>query len=66
MLRLAIVIVFLGILGGLQAQTTGAADTPSPLSPAQLPGKGLAQHDFLYAGESHDRRIFIVRQGKIA
>jgi len=30
-----------------------------------LPGKGLAQHDFLYAGEGHDRKIFIVRQGKI-
>jgi len=35
------------------------------LSPEQLPGKGLAQHDFMYAGESHNRRIFIVRQGKI-
>ena len=35
------------------------------LSPSQLPGKGLAQHDFLYAGESHNRKIFIVRQGKI-
>jgi hypothetical protein len=30
-----------------------------------LPGKGLAQHDFVYSGESHDRRIFIVRNGKI-
>jgi hypothetical protein len=35
------------------------------LSPSTLPGRGLAQHDFLYAGESHDRKIFIVRQGKI-
>ena len=35
-------------------------------SPTPLPGKGPAQHDFMYAGESHDRRIFIVRQGKIA
>ena len=35
-------------------------------APTALPGKGLAQHDFLYAGESHDRRIFIVRDGKIA
>lgn len=31
----------------------------------QLPGRGLAQHDFMYAGESHDRNIFIVRQGKV-
>jgi len=33
--------------------------------PAQLPGKGLAQHDFMYAGESHDRNIYIVRGGKV-
>jgi hypothetical protein len=25
----------------------------------------LAQHDFLYAGESHDRNIFIVRGGRV-
>jgi hypothetical protein len=30
-----------------------------------LPGKGLAQHDFLYAGEAQARKIFIVRQGKV-
>jgi hypothetical protein len=30
---------------------------------AQLPG--LAGHDFMYAGESHDRKIFIVRHGKV-
>ena len=42
------------------AQTQGGARTTSP-----LPGKGLAEHDFLYAGESHDRRIFLVRQGKV-
>jgi hypothetical protein len=35
-------------------------------APAKLPGNGLAQHDFLYAGESHQRNIFIVRGGKIA
>jgi len=62
MFRLAAVVVVLGTSGTLFAQTPGAA---APLSPAELPGRGLAQHDFLYAGESHDRRIFIVRQGKI-
>jgi len=35
-------------------------------SAQELPGKGLAQHDFMYAGESHNRKIFIVRKGKIA
>jgi hypothetical protein len=30
-----------------------------------LPGKGLAQHDFLYAGESKNRRAFIIRKGQV-
>src|SRR5947199_3153003 len=30
-----------------------------------LPGNGLAQHDFLYAGESKNRRAFIVRKGRV-
>lgn len=33
--------------------------------PSSLPGTGLAQHDFLYAGESHQRNIYIVRGGKV-
>jgi hypothetical protein len=36
-----------------------------PAAPALLPGKGLAEHDFLYAGESKQVRAFIVRGGKI-
>jgi hypothetical protein len=30
-------------------------------SPSSLPGKGLAQHDFLYAGESHDLSFSEIR-----
>jgi outer membrane protein assembly factor BamB len=62
MFRLTVFAVVLGVSGAGFAQ---GPDASSALAPAQLPGKGLAQHDFLYAGESHDRRIFIVRQGKI-
>jgi outer membrane protein assembly factor BamB len=43
----------------------GTVTANQALSFSTLPGKGLAQHDFLYAGESHDRQIFIVRRGKI-
>jgi hypothetical protein len=58
------VIVRAYVLGACLASIAhGAASQTLPSSP--LPGKGLAQHDFLYAGESHDRKIFIVRQGKI-
>jgi hypothetical protein len=44
---------------------------PPPYSPEILPGAGLAQHPFLYAGEWDTRKpdqqsMFIVRDGKIA
>src|SRR5208282_1508745 len=34
-------------------------------TPQVLPGHGLAQHDFLYAGEAKSRRAFIVRKGQV-
>ena len=56
-------VVALGFVrwGSAQPQTTAPANN---LTPA-LPGKGLAEHDFLYAGESKNRRAFIVRKGQI-
>ena len=44
-----------------------AAEEPKPAAPTRqvLPGNGLAQHDFLYAGESKSRRAFIVRKGQV-
>ena len=48
-----------------------AGETPVtvPLSPAVLPGNGLAQHPFLYAGEWDTRKanqsMFLVRDGRI-
>ena len=36
-----------------------------PNAPALLPGKGLAQHDFFYAGEAKEERMFIVRHGAV-
>ena len=50
--------------GAISAQTQGSSIVSG--ASAQLPGRGLAEHDLMYAGESHDRRIFIVRQGKVA
>jgi outer membrane protein assembly factor BamB len=50
----------------------GPATQPAwngPMSPAVLPGNGIAQHPFLYAGEWDHRKpvqtIYIVRGGKI-
>ena len=35
------------------------------MAPDILPGKGLSQHDFFYAGEAKTRDMFIVKNGKI-
>ena len=37
-----------------------------PNFPAALPGAGLAQHDFFYAGEAKSQDMYIVRNGKVA
>ena len=50
----------------LALATAGTIFAQPPNPPETAPGVGLARHDFLYAGESHDRNIFIVRGGKIA
>jgi hypothetical protein len=50
--------LLLMIPAGMAGQVEGRA-------PAVLPGNGLSQHDFVYSGESHQRKIFIVRGGKI-
>jgi len=46
-----------------------AQPAPVSYSPAVLPGRGLAQHDFLYAGEWDTRKemqsMFLVRGGKV-
>src|SRR5580693_7321634 len=52
------------VCGGTLAR---AADKPAipPTTPSVLPGRGLAEHDFLYAGEAHDRKVYIVRKGQV-
>lgn len=49
---------------GIALSLPAITPLPSPAAEA-LPGKGLAQHDFLYAGESKNRRAFIVRKGEV-
>ena len=36
------------------------------MAPVDLPGKGLAQHPFFYAGEDKVQSMFVVKEGKIA
>jgi len=52
-MKLALSLGFLCAFAPLHAQTEA------------LPGNGLAQHDFMYAGESKERRAFIIRKGEV-
>jgi len=50
--------------GAVCATAQPAAEKPN--FPKVLPGKGLAQHDFFYAGEAKTQDMYIVRKGKVA
>ena len=56
--------MLLSSLGIVMVAAASAAPQSSDIS--VLPGKGLAQHDFFYAGEAKGEKMFIVRDGKIA
>ena len=61
---------FFALLGALSWIANAAAtDESAAFSPAKLPGRGLSQHDFLYAGEWDTRKpyqsLFLVRAGKV-
>jgi hypothetical protein len=52
---------------GLVVHAQAPRNEKDPSLPApKPPSNALTQHDFMYAGESHERRIFIVRHGMIA
>ncbi len=61
----ALMMLFL-ILPGVQLLAQTAPDTRKPVAPELLPGKGLKQYDFFYAGEAKMRNMYIVCNGKIA
>ena len=58
----------LGLVGS-SLSAAPANDSTVSISPAELPGRGLAEHPFLYAGEwdhrKPDQTMFIVRDGKV-
>ncbi|MDB5156039.1 MAG: hypothetical protein JWR50_746 [Mucilaginibacter sp.] len=58
-----LLLLLAGFVNPIKAQQT---TTPvKQAAPAVLPGKGPAEFDFFYAGESKDRKMYIVRNGKI-
>ncbi len=60
-------LVLLGIaLSFVRLAAVPSSAAESPAAAAQtLPGNGLAQHDFFYAGESKNRRAFLIRKGEV-
>nr|WP_068893395.1 hypothetical protein [Pedobacter panaciterrae] len=57
-------VLMVGISKTTIAQTTGTKASNN-LAPKELPGKGLKQFDFFYAGEAKARNMYIIRGGKI-
>ena len=43
-----------------------ASRPAGPYAPATLPGKGLAEHNFMYAGEAAPLQLFLIKDGKVA
>jgi hypothetical protein len=58
--RLAKVLLWVAAVCSLAPVSAGEATFPRV-----LPGKGLAQHDFMYAGEAKTRDIYIVKKGRV-
>jgi hypothetical protein len=57
--------------GDQAAQPSAQPSTQTAAPPVDLPGKGLAQHPFLYCGEwqnkgKSDQTMYVVRNGKVA
>lgn len=63
----------MGMVTAQQAAGSATSDSrqaTAGANPSQLPGKGLAQHPFLYCGEwqhrtIEDQKIYVVRHGRI-
>jgi hypothetical protein len=71
--RLAVVVLAAGATCAVQPataqETRPVAAAPAAEKPSfpsgVLPGRGLAQHDFFYAGEAKTQDIYIVRRGVV-
>ena len=58
-LKPAIALAILGVSGRPSAQVQGRVGAALPQVQVERPATGLALHDFLYAGESHERNIYL-------
>src|SRR5688572_8298142 len=63
-INISILIIFL-TTGVHDSFSQGQPVPQKPMAPATLPGKGLAQFDFFYAGEGKVQNMYMVRKGKV-
>jgi hypothetical protein len=61
---LTVIALFAGV-NNAYAQQANSTGVDKPLAPHVLPGKGVKQFDFFYAGGGKARNMYIVRNGKI-
>lgn len=64
-MKLNVFIALICLAQCLTNSLTAQNKTGEPSKTEILPGKGLAEHDFLYAGESGKRQVFIVKKGQV-
>ena len=63
-MKLLVSILLIAVMGNNSFSKTPVADKLQ-LSPKDLPGKGLAQYDFFYAGEGKTHNMYIIKAGQI-
>jgi outer membrane protein assembly factor BamB len=60
-----LILLFLVVGFGVNAKAQQTPAATKQVAPEVLPGKGPAEFDFFYAGEAKQRKMYIVRNGKI-
>jgi outer membrane protein assembly factor BamB len=65
-MRFCLLSITMGLMIGILQPAFGQTSPATmPAAPAVVPGKGLAEHDFFYAGEAKDRKMSIVKKGQV-
>ena len=65
MKKLLLLLFFVLISGVFPDRILAQTSAERPVAPADLPGRGLKQYDFFYAGEAKSRNMYIVKKGQV-
>jgi len=53
------------LISGQQSMAQATTNDTKQAAPVILPGKGIKQYDFFYAGEDKSRKMYLIRKGKV-